>query len=76
MIRAVAGALPIAPQAAVAECLGGGCYDGIAMLAGLAVAWLLTLVVMVVLMFMRRWTGVWVAVALLAVIPVLAALVP
>jgi hypothetical protein len=51
-VSALAGLLPMAAQA---ECLGQGCYSGLAVLLGLMIAFGLGVIVMVVLMIMRRW---------------------
>jgi hypothetical protein len=51
-------ALTCLPLAAQAECLGQGCYKGLGLLIGLAIAFLVGVLVMVILMFMRRWRAV------------------
>jgi hypothetical protein len=55
------------PGAASAECLGGGCYDGLVWLFGGAVLILVLVVAAIVLMFMQRWRAVLVIGALIAV---------
>jgi hypothetical protein len=45
-------------MAAWAECLGQGCYKGLGLLIGLAIAFVAGVVVMLVLMVMRRWRAV------------------
>jgi hypothetical protein len=70
ILKRIAGvAVPCCmPMAAWAECLGQGCYNDIGVLIGLAIAFLVGVVVMLVLMVMRRWRAVQVlAVALVCV---------
>jgi hypothetical protein len=61
-----AGAIAGLPLAAQAECLGGGCYNDLAILLGVAIAAVLLAIVVVVLLVMRRWTAAKIAGGLLA----------
>jgi hypothetical protein len=61
-----AGAIAGLPLAAQAECLGGGCYNGLGILIGLALGAVLLAIVVVVLLVMRRWTAAKIAGGLLA----------
>ncbi|MGL5009570.1 MAG: hypothetical protein ACRC6I_06775 [Paracoccaceae bacterium] len=67
----LAAGLPVAAQA---ECLGSGCYDGLALLVGgiigLAVVVIGLVITLVVLLIKRRFRGAKIVAACLAVIAV------
>jgi hypothetical protein len=52
-------------MAAQAECLGQGCYSGIGLLIGSAIAFVIGVVLLVILIFLRRWGAVKILGALL-----------
>jgi hypothetical protein len=62
----------VMPLAAQAECLGQGCYSGLGILLGMAVAFVIGVVILVVLMFMRRWRAAQVLGAVLGCVMIVA----
>jgi hypothetical protein len=71
---AAAGAVMPLPGAAWAECLGSGCYDGLAWLFGGAIVILGLVIAAIVLMVLRRWRAVAVIGGLIAVTAAVVAL--
>jgi hypothetical protein len=72
--RVAGGALLLLPGAARAECLGQGCYDGLAWLFGGAILVCILAVVAIVLMVMRRWRAAMIVAGVIAATVIVVAL--